>query len=218
MSASESFRAPAGLLALSTVILVFCLRMPLRHELHVDLNVQKGFTTLTGGIGNVHMLRYKGMQENRVNPPVSPAPPGAAAGRSRLARALGRRQHGQTNTGHDISMARVVQARSRMQLTGANDACHGQGVYHPVLNECRCTAGWDGRFCSTRLERPCNREVNPRATTNRDSLCAGNCDDNRGLCYCAGLGTPFQRPLPHYCAPWAHKTTRLPDGRPVIHP
>jgi hypothetical protein len=98
----------------------------------------------------------------------------------------------------------------------AGSECYGHGVYSPWLHECRCTAGWDGRFCRQRRLRACNREFRAADKTNRDSLCAGNCDDERGLCYCAGLATPFQRPLPHYCAPWAHRTeTKLPDGRPA---
>lgn len=87
-------------------------------------------------------------------------------------------------------------------------------MYSPQLQECRCTAGWDGRFCELRFQRPCNVAVGG-GSTNRDALCAGNCDDDRGLCYCAGLRSPFQRQLPHHCAPWAHKSTKLPDGRPA---
>jgi hypothetical protein len=93
------------------------------------------------------------------------------------------------------------------------DPCGGHGVYDPLLHECRCTAGWSGRFCRARAQRPCNKNT-WGGDTNADSLCAGNCDDDRGHCYCAGLASPFQRPLPHYCAPWVHRSTRLPDGRP----
>ena len=98
--------------------------------------------------------------------------------------------------------------------TGPCTRCHYHGVYQPALHECRCTAGWGGRFCEERQRRPCNWNTGG-GQTNADSLCAGNCDDDRGLCYCAGLNTPFQRPLPHYCAPWAHRNTKLPDGRPA---
>ena len=87
-------------------------------------------------------------------------------------------------------------------------------MYNPLLHECRCTAGWGGRFCEVREKRPCNTNTDG-SPTNADSLCAGNCDDNRGHCYCAGLATPYERPLPHYCAPWAHRDTKLPDGRPA---
>ena len=96
----------------------------------------------------------------------------------------------------------------------AGSVCYGHGVYSPWLHECRCTAGWDGRFCEVRAQRRCNVEEHG-GMTNRDSLCAGNCDDDRGHCYCAGLSSPFQRQLPHYCAPWTHKSSRLPDGRPT---
>ena len=92
--------------------------------------------------------------------------------------------------------------------------CRGHGVYNPWLHECRCTAGWSGRFCATRSLRSCNT-ASAGGTTNYDALCAGNCDDERGHCYCAGLASPFQRSLPHHCAPWAHKRTKLPDGRPA---
>ena len=53
-----------------------------------------------------------------------------------------------------------------------------------------------------------------RGLSGFESLCAGNCDEDRGLCYCAGLATPFQRSLPIFCQPWAHRDTKLPDGRP----
>ena len=47
------------------------------------------------------------------------------------------------------------------------------------------------------------------------SLCSGDCDEDRGQCYCAGLA-PRQRPLPHNCQPAVHLSTKLPDGRPAI--
>ena len=56
----------------------------------------------------------------------------------------------------------------------------------------------------------------PRARLNSDALCAGNCDDERGLCYCAGHKTPFQRSLPHVCAPAVTPESKLPDGRPLL--
>ena len=43
----------------------------------------------------------------------------------------------------------------------------------------------------------------------------GNCDEERGHCYCAGNARQFQRPLPHFCQAAAHRTTKLPDGRPA---
>ena len=91
--------------------------------------------------------------------------------------------------------------------------CHSHGVYMPSVNECRCTAGWDGRLCEQRHERSCNRR-HDNGLVSTDSLCAGNCDEDRGLCYCAGLERPFQRPLPHTCAPSTHRDTKLPDRRP----
>ena len=109
------------------------------------------------------------------------------------------------------SAASRVASNAALRADGGR--CHGRGVYSPQLQECRCTAGWDGRFCELRFQRSCNAAVGG-GSTNRDALCAGNCDDDRGLCYCAGLRSPFQRQLPHHCAPWAHKSTKLPDGRP----
>ena len=97
----------------------------------------------------------------------------------------------------------------------AGDECLGHGVYNPLLEECRCTAGWSGRLCHARRLRPCNSHTDPRARLNSDALCAGNCDDERGLCYCAGLKTPFQRSLPHTCAPATTADAKLPDSRPL---
>eukprot|EP00967_Tisochrysis_lutea_P156962 scaffold317509_cov33-Tisochrysis_lutea.AAC.2 len=94
------------------------------------------------------------------------------------------------------------------------DPCASHGVYNPVLRECRCTAGWVGRFCSERRLRRCN--VISALGREPNQLCAGNCDEERGLCYCAGLAHPFQRPLPDRCTPSAHTAIRLPDGRPAF--
>ena len=92
--------------------------------------------------------------------------------------------------------------------------CNGHGVYNPCLRECRCTAGWDGVACELRSLRHCNSAIDGQFTS-RAALCAGDCDDERGLCYCAGLAHRFQRPLPHQCQPWAAADSKLPDGRPL---
>jgi hypothetical protein len=68
----------------------------------------------------------------------------------------------------------------------AGDPCHGRGVYHPVVDECRCTAGWGGRWCELREARPCNVAIGG-GILHRESLCAGHCDEDRGICYCAGF-------------------------------
>ena len=36
------------------------------------------------------------------------------------------------------------------------DRCRGRGVFDPRLDECRCVAGWRGRYCHVRAARPCN--------------------------------------------------------------
>ena len=115
-----------------------------------------------------------------------------------------------------LIISRFVKPRDGKPGPTGNE-CYGHGVYHPVLRECRCTAGWGGRFCEERVKRPCNMngQSDTITPTNAESLCAGNCDEDRGHCYCAGMSTPFERPLPHYCAPWAHRETKLPDGRPA---
>lgn len=99
-------------------------------------------------------------------------------------------------------------------MADTRDLCLGRGVYNPVLGECRCTAGWVGRLCTERRLRKCN--VAPGVGGEPGQLCAGNCDEDRGLCYCAGLPKPFQRPLPSRCSPSAHTYLRLPDGRPAF--
>ena len=96
------------------------------------------------------------------------------------------------------------------------DACAGKGVYNPSLEACRCTAGWGGRWCELREPRPCNRALGGgRLGFPYSALCSGDCDEDRGACYCAGLA-PKQRPLPHMCQPAVHISTKLPDGRPAI--
>ena len=56
--------------------------------------------------------------------------------------------------------------------------------------------------------RPCNRG---EGVLNFEALCAGDCDEDRALCYCAGT----RRYLPFQCSPAVHRSTRLPDGRPA---
>ncbi|KAL1523472.1 hypothetical protein AB1Y20_018410 [Prymnesium parvum] len=94
--------------------------------------------------------------------------------------------------------------------------CHSHGVYSPALDECRCTAGWNGRWCSVRMARRCNAAADGSILM-RDSLCAGDCDEDRGSCYCAAAGRSrrWSRPLPYTCAPAAHRKSKLPDGRPA---
>eukprot|EP00965_Chrysotila_dentata_P185858 6136134-Pleurochrysis_carterae.AAC.2 len=109
-------------------------------------------------------------------------------------------------------LAATKHASISVSSANSSDICGGHGVYHALVGECRCTAGWNGSRCERRLLRACNTHAG-RGGMNYDSLCAGNCDVERGLCYCAGLRAPFQRPLQHHCAPGAHRTTKLPDGR-----
>ena len=92
--------------------------------------------------------------------------------------------------------------------------CHARGIFDPTLLECRCTAGWEGVACERRKRRRCNIGGGP--ATGFESQCAGNCDEDRGHCYCAGLASTLQRPLPSRCAPTVHRTSRLPDGRPAF--
>ena len=90
------------------------------------------------------------------------------------------------------------------------DRCASRGVYNPLLAECRCTAGWAGRHCEIRDARPCNRGGTSELL-NFEALCAGDCDEDRALCFCAGT----RRFIPHQCSPAVHRRTRLPDGRPA---
>ncbi|KAL1519387.1 hypothetical protein AB1Y20_022912 [Prymnesium parvum] len=101
-----------------------------------------------------------------------------------------------------------------MSPCGSQPDGQPRGVYNPQLDECRCTAGWDGRFCARRHLRPCNAPLVRAAWS--PSLCAGNCDEQRGSCFCAGLPLPFQRVLPDRCSPAVHARSRLPDGRPAL--
>jgi len=117
-----------------------------------------------------------------------------------------------------VSVAKAASPGAVAAWTARHDTCNGHGVFNPPIDQCRCTAGWTGRRCELRQNRPCNKAgkapeyLEPVTTV---GICAGNCDEDRGLCYCAGLATPFQRPLPHMCLPMAHVDARLPDGRPV---
>jgi len=109
--------------------------------------------------------------------------------------------------------ASVVAQRLAAPTRGP-DSCNTRGIYHTRLDECRCTAGWAGRWCEVRDARPCNRGLDG-SVLHHESLCAGHCDEDRGLCYCAGLPTPEQRPLPAHCSPTVHRSSQLPDGRPA---
>ena len=105
---------------------------------------------------------------------------------------------------------------SPMSRCGVQQDGSPRGVYSPVLHECRCTAGWDGRFCQRRSLRPCNAAAHDVRRLAFGSNCAGNCDEERGICYCAGHQLPYQRFLPARCSPTIHATSRLPDGRPAL--
>ena len=104
----------------------------------------------------------------------------------------------------------------RPRNSSGSAICSARGIFNPILRECRCTAGWSGRWCTRRMLRRCN-SARDGSILMRESLCAGDCDDERGICYCAQTSSVgrWQRPLPHQCQPRAHRLTRLPDGRPA---
>ena len=219
------------LLVFGTAALCLCLLTPLEHRVHLTTSVSAPHAPaalsysppppplLAKALSQQHqqsrqpMLQVAPQRQQHAVEFLEPQPQGGAR-----ATPWG---GGGGGGGGAAAVAHVVYSRQPYRRPTEGTAgstgseCYGHGVYSPWLHECRCTAGWDGRFCERRLQRKCNAELDPRGRTNRDSLCAGNCDDDRGLCYCAGLATPFQRPLPHYCAPWAHTSTKLPDGRPA---
>ena len=93
--------------------------------------------------------------------------------------------------------------------------CAARGVYNADIKECRCTAGWAGHSCEIRDGRPCNSDPTlKRGKLNTLSICPGNCDDDRGMCYCSNLRYK-QRPIPAQARFAVHSSSRLPDGRPA---
>eukprot|EP00959_Pyramimonas_sp_CCMP1952_P276896 5788201-Pyramimonas_sp.AAC.1 len=88
----------------------------------------------------------------------------------------------------------IATARVSSELVGGLRSCpkncSGHGICNRVFGECRCTIGWKGDGCSLRDLRRCNEKPDQKSA----SLCDGDCDDERGLCYCNG--THPHRPLP----------------------
>ena len=54
---------------------------------------------------------------------------------------------------------------------GPAGPCEGHGVHDPRIDECRCTAGWAGRWCTVRQLRSCNRPTDPGAKLNYEAAC-----------------------------------------------
>ena len=56
-----------------------------------------------------------------------------------------------------LLVSRAVRQSELGNTSSLATRCHGRGVYHAGVKECRCTAGWAGEQCETREARPCNK-------------------------------------------------------------
>ena len=74
--------------------------------------------------------------------------------------------------------------------------CHGRGVCNRLTGVCACRVGFNGSSCATRNPRPCN---GPKDGLWIASHCAGECDEERGWCWCPGK--VHQRPMGEHCQP-----------------
>lgn len=113
---------------------------------------------------------------------------------------------------------------------------HGVGVCDAILGVCRCPAGWTGDSCEQRMRRPCSQWYRQRGFEPYDEpinwsqggltlRCAGECDDDIGMCFCNSTtkygrrpnlnGPPnlppqqFGRQMGHHCQP-----NQTPTGEP----
>ncbi|KAL2923711.1 putative glucuronoxylan glucuronosyltransferase F8H [Bienertia sinuspersici] len=79
--------------------------------------------------------------------------------------------------------------------------CSGQGVCNHELGECRCFHGYSGEQCSDTLYLACNYPITPDRPYGRwvVSICPGQCDTTRAMCFC-GEGTKYPfRPVAEQC-------------------
>ncbi|XP_057535580.1 uncharacterized protein LOC130813737 isoform X1 [Amaranthus tricolor] len=79
--------------------------------------------------------------------------------------------------------------------------CSGRGVCNHELGQCRCFHGYSGEQCSEILYLACNYPVTPDLPYGRFvvSICPGQCDTTRAMCFC-GEGTKYPyRPVAEHC-------------------
>ena len=89
----------------------------------------------------------------------------------------------------------VVEPRVRLAARACTENCRGRGVCDPLLGVCNCYVGWNGTSCEGRSLRTCNGGSHDGLWM--QSHCAGECDENRGWCWCPGkVG---ERPMPDGC-------------------
>jgi len=89
---------------------------------------------------------------------------------------------------------------------------------------CRCSAGWRGDACDVRMKRPCsqrqrkggfepyNEPIDYSYPSSIHSRCAGECDDDIGMCFCPSNSTYGRKPA---AADALAGTPPLQRGRPM---
>ncbi|KAJ1692556.1 hypothetical protein LUZ63_009254 [Rhynchospora breviuscula] len=79
--------------------------------------------------------------------------------------------------------------------------CSGQGVCNQDLGQCRCFHGYAGKACEVALQLECNEPASKDQPFGEwvISICPGQCDKTRAMCFC-GEGTKYpNRPLAESC-------------------
>ncbi|KNA04137.1 hypothetical protein SOVF_202460 isoform C, partial [Spinacia oleracea] len=108
------------------------------------------------------------------------------------------------------SVVKEINVTEKISGKVCKNDCSGQGVCNHELGECRCFHGYSGSCyfifrkgeqCSETLYLACNYPVMPDLPYGRFvvSICPGQCDTTRAMCFC-GEGTKYPyRPVAEHC-------------------
>ncbi|KNA04136.1 hypothetical protein SOVF_202460 isoform B, partial [Spinacia oleracea] len=99
------------------------------------------------------------------------------------------------------SVVKEINVTEKISGKVCKNDCSGQGVCNHELGECRCFHGYSGEQCSETLYLACNYPVMPDLPYGRFvvSICPGQCDTTRAMCFC-GEGTKYPyRPVAEHC-------------------
>lgn len=103
--------------------------------------------------------------------------------------------------------------------------CNRVGVCDAMAGWCRCPAGWTGDACDQRMRRPCSQKHRSGGFLPYDEpidwnevgltlRCAGECDDDIGMCFCSSDSKYGRKPADITLPP---NTPPVQVGRPLGH-